>query len=140
MQKIDHKIFINMLKAKGITQKAFANYSKIPYDTVTGWKKRGSVPLYAMVIARDMAYRLELNESTQKELQRRHKRQNHKINGLDTKEQKLIESAFWGKNYSSAEIIKKVQNKDEEVIKQIKENLPSKLQEKIARVQVKPNV
>ena len=40
MQKIDHKLFINILKANGITQKAFAEYAKIPYDTVTGWKKK----------------------------------------------------------------------------------------------------
>ncbi len=139
MKKIDHKIFIRMLKEKGITQKAFANYSKIPYDTVTGWKKRGSVPLYAMVIARDMAYRLELNENAQKELQRKYKRQNNKIKGLNKKEQKLIESAFWGTNYTAAEIIKKAQNKDEEIIKQIK-NLPINLQEKIATIQVNPNV
>ena len=55
MQKIDHKLFINILKANGITQKAFAEYAKIPYDTVTGWKKKGKVPTYAMVIVKDMA-------------------------------------------------------------------------------------
>ena len=140
MQKIDHKIFINMLKAKGITQKMFAEYSKISYNTVTGWKKRGGVPLYAMVIARDMAYRLELEENTTKSLQRQYKRKNYQINGLDKKEQKRIEAAFWGKNYSAAEIIIKAQNQDKEVIKQLKENLPNSLIEKIATIQVKQNV
>ncbi len=59
MQKIDHKLFINMLKAKGITQKAFAQYAKIPYDTVTGWKKKGKVPAYAAVILKQMPHRKE---------------------------------------------------------------------------------
>ena len=66
MQKIDHKLFIHTLKTKGITQKAFAQYAKIPYDTVTGWKKKGRVPAYAMVIAKDMAYRMRLDEQARK--------------------------------------------------------------------------
>ncbi|WP_457562746.1 hypothetical protein [Caminibacter pacificus] len=82
MQKIDHKIFVNTLKAKGITQKAFALYSKIPYDTVTGWKKKGKVPPYAMVIAKDMAYRMRLDEQIRKQLQRRRKRDRIEVIGL----------------------------------------------------------
>ena len=140
MQKIEHKVFVDMLKAKGITQKAFADYAKIPYDTVTGWKKRGVVPPYAMVIARDMAYRLELDKNAQQKLKRQNKRKNYRIIGLNEKEQKQIESAFWGKNYSAAEIIIKAKNQNEDVIKQLKENLPSLLQEKIATTEVKQNV
>jgi len=43
-----------MLKLKGISKKAFSQYAKIPYNTVAGWKKKGEVPNYAMVILKQM--------------------------------------------------------------------------------------
>jgi transcriptional regulator with XRE-family HTH domain len=55
--KLDHSHFVDFLKSNNITQKAFSKYAKISYDTVTGWKKKGRVPLYAMVIAKDMIFR-----------------------------------------------------------------------------------
>jgi len=72
--KIDHTLFVRALKAKGITQKAFADYAKISYDTVTGWKKKGKVPAYAMVIAKDMAYRKALDTQAQMQMKRRLKK------------------------------------------------------------------
>ncbi len=48
--KTEHKHFEAMLKAKGISKKAFSAYSSIPYYTVAGWKKSGQVPAYAMVL------------------------------------------------------------------------------------------
>ncbi|WP_456456927.1 hypothetical protein [Nitratifractor sp.] len=52
--KIDHKAFETLLKAKGISKKAFSAYSGIPYYTVAGWKKSGEVPNYAMILLRNM--------------------------------------------------------------------------------------
>jgi len=52
--KIDHKAFETLLKAKGISKKAFSTYSGIPYYTVAGWKKSGEVPNYAMILLRNM--------------------------------------------------------------------------------------
>jgi len=52
--KTEHKNFEALLKAKGISKKAFATYSGIPYYTVAGWKKSGYVPPYAMVLLRHM--------------------------------------------------------------------------------------
>ena len=137
MQKIDHKLFVNTLKAKGITQKAFAQYAKIPYDTVTGWKKKGKVPAYAMVIAKDMAYRKRLDEQTRQQLQRRHKRDRLEVIGLQTAEQKRIEAAFWGTNYTAGEIVEKIQLGDQGFEKQLKENVPEKLHRKAVQAQVK---
>ncbi len=140
MKKIDHKLFIHTLKINGITQKAFSEYAKIPYDTVTGWKKKGKVPAYAMVIARDMAYRMRLDEKTLKKLQRNQKRNNTKVIGLDITEQKRIEAVFWGTNYTVGEIIKKIQNGDKRFIEKLKKNIPETLYNKIINTQVKHNV
>ena len=137
MQKIDHKLFINMLKARDITQKAFAQYAKIPYDTVTGWKKKGKVPAYAMVIAKDMAYRMRLDEQTRKELQRDCKRENVEVIGLQPAEQKRIEAAFWGTNHTAGEIIEKVQAGDKLFIQRLKNNVPEALHRKAMSAQVK---
>ncbi len=52
--KHDHIEFEKLLRIKGITKKAFAQYAKIPYFTVAGWKKSGSVPAYAMVLLRQI--------------------------------------------------------------------------------------
>ncbi len=140
MKKIDHKLFIHTLKINGITQKAFSEYAKISYDTVTGWKKKGKVPAYAMVIARDMAYRMRLDEKTLKKLQRNQKRNNTKVIGLNISEQKSIEAVFWGTNYTAEEIIKKIQNGDKRFIEKFKKNIPKTLYNKIIDTQVKHNV
>ena len=139
MQKIEHKLFIQTLKNYGITQKAFAEYAKIPYDTVTGWKKRGKVPAYAMVIARDMAYRKRQNEQARNILQRRGKRNVAEIVGLDKREQKRIEAAFWGTNYTAAEIIEKAQKGDRYFKNRLEKNLPQTLFQKALQAQVKYN-
>jgi len=52
--KTEHKNFEALLKAKGISKKAFSVYSGIPYYTVAGWKKSGHVPAYAMVLLSHM--------------------------------------------------------------------------------------
>ena len=52
--KTDHNNFEALLKAKGISKKAFSAYSGIPYYTVAGWKKSAHVPAYAMVLLRHM--------------------------------------------------------------------------------------
>ncbi len=52
--KIEHKAFETLLKAKGISKKAFSAYTGIPYYTVAGWKKSGEVPGYAMILLRNM--------------------------------------------------------------------------------------
>ena len=137
MQKIDHKLFINILKTNGITQKAFAEYAKIPYDTVTGWKKKGKVPAYAMVIAKDMVYRMQLDEQVRQKLQRRHKRDRIEVVGLKPDEQKRIEAAFWGSNYTAGEIIENAKKGDKATLQRLKENLPESLQRKAKQAQVK---
>ena len=137
MQKIDHKLFIHMLKAKGITQKAFAQYAKIPYNTVTGWKKKGKVPAYAMVIAKDMAYRMRLDEQVRKTLQRRRKRGNIEVIGLDKAEQKRIEAVFWGTDCTAGEIIENAKTGDKLFMQRLKENLPEALYKKALSAQVK---
>ncbi len=123
-------LFVRTLKAKGITQKAFADYAKISYDTVTGWKKKGKVPAYAMVIAKDMAYRKTLDMQAQMQMKRRYKKDIDILPQLLPKEQKRVEAAFWGSNYTAGEIIRKVAQGDEKFVKQFRQNVPQELQEK----------
>ena len=52
--KVSHRTFEQMLATKSVSKKAYANYANIPYFTVAGWKKSGSVPAYAMVILKNM--------------------------------------------------------------------------------------
>ena len=64
--EITNKIFETLLTKNDFKKKEFADYSKIPYDTVVGWKKKEYVPPYAMVILKDMIYRKKLDEETEK--------------------------------------------------------------------------
>jgi transcriptional regulator with XRE-family HTH domain len=129
--KIDHALFMNTLRAKGLTQKAFANYAKISYDTVTGWKKKGKVPTYATVIAKDMAYRQQLDEQAKMQMKRRFKDEPAIFPHLLPKEKKRIEAAFWGSNYTAGEIVQKVGQGDEKFMKQFRQNVPQDLQQKV---------
>jgi len=129
--KIDHTLFIRTLKTRGITQKEFARYAKIPYDTVTGWKKKAKVPAYAMVIAKDMAYRKTLDTQAQMQMKRRFKNEAVILPHLLPKEKKRIEAAFWGSNYTVGEIVQKVGQGDEKFMKQFRQNVPEDLQQKV---------
>ena len=42
--EITNTIFETLLTKNNFKKKEFAQYSKIPYDTVVGWKKKGYVP------------------------------------------------------------------------------------------------
>ena len=63
--EITNTIFETLLTKNNFKKKEFAQYSKIPYNTVVGWKKKNSVPAYAMVILKDMIYRKKLEEITE---------------------------------------------------------------------------
>ena len=49
-------IFDKALKYQNITKKEFAQKSNIPYDTVAGWKRNGSVPDFAFVLLKKIAF------------------------------------------------------------------------------------
>ena len=59
--KITNSLFEQMLTNSNISKKEFSNYSKIPYNTVLGWKKRNQIPAYAIVLLKDMNYRKKLD-------------------------------------------------------------------------------
>jgi hypothetical protein len=129
--KVDNALFEKILSVKGITKKAFSQYAKIPYYTVAGWKKVGTVPAYVMVIAKDMAYRKMLDENAKNQMNRSHKRETDLAIDLTLKEQKHIEAVFWGTNYTISDIIENLREGNEKFIKQFEENLPKKLKEKV---------
>ena len=129
--KINHLLFEKILTTKKITKKAFSDYAKIPYYTVAGWKKSGTVPAYVMVIARDMVYRKRLDEKAKQQMQRGLKNALTMKLNLLPKEKKRIEGAFGGTNYIAEEIMQEVFNGNIKFVKQFNENLPKELQEKV---------
>ena len=56
-KKISNTHFEQLLRMKGLSKKEFARYASIPYYTVTGWKKKGEVPVYALVILKQISCR-----------------------------------------------------------------------------------
>ena len=121
--EITNTIFETLLTKNNFKKKEFANYSKIPYDTVVGWKKKRYVPPYAMVILKDMIYRKKLNEETEKLLKRNIQpivNQNHNL--TETEENRL-KSLFWGTNFTIDDILKGIKDKNKKVMKKLEENI-----------------
>jgi len=131
--KINHLLFDKILTTKKITKKAFSEYAKIPYNTVAGWKKSGTVPAYVMVIARDMVYRKTLDEKARQQMQRGLKDASTMELNLLPKEKKRIESAFWGMNYIAEEIVQEVLKGNSKFVKQFNENVPKNIREKVMK-------
>ena len=129
--EITNTIFETLLKKNNFKKKEFADYSKIPYDTVVGWKKKGYVPPYAMVILKDMIYRKKLDEETEKLLKRNVQpmvNQNHNLTKIEENKLKFV---FWGTNFTTYDILKGIREKNQKILKKIEENLPLNLQKQI---------
>ena len=93
--EIKNAVFEKLLTNNNLKKTDFAQYSKIPYNTVVGWKKKEYVPAYAMVILKDMIYRKKLDIQTEQNLKKTNKVQN--INySLTTSEKNSLSSLFWG--------------------------------------------
>ncbi|UFH58331.1 hypothetical protein [Sulfurovum mangrovi] len=55
--KVEHELFELMLDTRGYQQKSFFRLCQNPpYYTVTGWKKSGKVPAYALVLLKNMPF------------------------------------------------------------------------------------
>ncbi|MBS9782527.1 MAG: hypothetical protein KGV43_01840 [Arcobacter sp.] len=127
--EVNNTIFEKLLKNNNFSKKDFSTYSKIPYDTVVGWKKRNNVPAYAMVILKDMIYRQKLDLEALKEFQ---KEDNLKIDySLTKNEEKRLKSVFWGTNYTIADIVKGIKEKNQKILNQLEKNLPFSMQNQI---------
>ena len=129
--EITNTIFETLLKKNNFKKKEFADYSKIPYDTVVGWKKKGYVPPYAMVILKDMIYRKKLDEETEKLLKRNLQPMINQNHNLTKTEENRLKSIFWGTNFTTYDILKGIREKNQKILKKIEENLPLNLQKKI---------
>jgi hypothetical protein len=127
--EIANKIFETLLVKNDFKKKDFAEYSKIPYDTVMCWKKKDKVPAYAMVILKDMIYRKNLDNEF---LQSLNKHNTFTTNYQLTKnEEKRLNSVFWGTNLTLDEIVKQIKEKNQKILKRVEENLPKPLIEQI---------
>ena len=121
--KITNTIFETLLTKKNFKKKEFAQYSKIPYDTVVGWKKKGYVPAYAMVILKDMIYRKKLDEETEKLFKRNIQPPTVQNYNLTKIEENKLKSLFWGTNFTIDDILKGIKDKNKKVIKKLEENI-----------------
>ena len=104
-------------------KKEFADYSKIPYDTVVGWKKKRYVPPYAMVILKDMIYRKKLDEETEKLLKRNLQPMVNQNHNLTKTEENRLKSIFWGTNFTIEDILNGIKEKNKKVMKKLEENI-----------------
>ncbi|RBQ29984.1 hypothetical protein [Aliarcobacter vitoriensis] len=123
--EVKNTIFELLLTKSNFKKKDFAEYSKIPYDTVVGWKKKDKVPAYAMVILKDMIYRKKVDDDLIENLNRNHISINNY--NLTKYEEKRLSSAFWGTNLTIDEIIKQIKEKNQKILKKVEENLPKDL-------------
>lgn len=132
LMEITNKIFETLLTKNDFKKKEFADYSKIPYDTVVGWKKKAYVPAYAMVILKDMIYRKKLDEETEKLFKRNIIQpttiQNYNLTKI---EENKLKAVFWGTNFTTDDILKGIREKNQKILKKIEENLPLNLQKQI---------
>ena len=109
------KLFDNALKYHKLTKKEFAKQSAIPYDTVAGWKRNASVPDFAFVLLKKIAF-------TQNPRQHQIKLEPKAVK-LTEALKKEIQVAFWGKNYEVSYILKEVRKGNVTFIKPFFENL-----------------
>lgn len=123
--KIKNELFEQILKQNDITKKEFSQYSKIPYNTVVGWRKKETVPAYAMVILKDMGYRKKLNNDAIE------KDDNLISTKLTLQEKNKLKSIFWGTNYTINSIAQEIHKGNQKILKKIKENLSLKMQKQI---------
>ncbi|MGJ0319904.1 hypothetical protein [Aliarcobacter cryaerophilus] len=121
--EITNTIFEPLLKKNNFKKKEFADYSKIPYDTVVGWKKKEYVPPYAMVILKDMIYRKKLDEETEKLLKRNLQPMVNQNHNLTKTEENRLKSLFWGTNFTIDDILKGIKDKNKKVMKKLEENI-----------------
>ncbi len=121
--EITNTIFETLLKKNNFKKKEFADYSKIPYDTVVGWNKKEYVPPYAMVILKDMIYRKKLDEETEKLLKRNLQPMVNQNHNLTETEENRLKSLFWGTNFTIDDILKGIKDKNKKVMKKLEENI-----------------
>ena len=107
--------FDRALKYQNITKKEFAQKSNIPYDTVAGWKRNGSVPDFAFVLLKKIAF----GENPRRHQLRFEPTPIHLTEEL----KKEINVAFWGKDYEVSYILKEVRKGNPKFIKPFFENL-----------------
>ena len=121
--EITNTIFETLLTKNNFKKKEFAEYSKIPYDTVVGWKKKGYVPAYAMVILKDMIYRKKLDEETEQALKRNVQTIVNQKNILTKNEENRLKSVFWGTNFTTEDILRGIKEKNQKIMQKMKENM-----------------
>lgn len=129
--EITNVIFEKVLINNNISKKEFSEYSKIPYNTVTGWKKKNHVPAYAMVILKDMNYRKKLDLDAANDLRKNNTISSETNHALTKNEEKILKSVFWGTNYTINDIIDGIKGKNQKMMKRIEENLPFNIQRQI---------
>ena len=116
MKKNRTYYFDKALKKNGITKVEFAKKSKIPYDTVAGWKKNNNVPDYAFVLLKKMAFSKHPIRFTP------HTRIVTSVD-ITTKLAKRIQVAFWGTNYDCLHILGEVKKGNPKFVKPFFENI-----------------
>ena len=123
MKKIPFKILLGLLKQKNLSVEDYIEYTRLEKDMVEKWKEEDNVPVFALVMARDMIRFIDDREYVPEE------RDFTPVEGYDEKELREIAAAFWGTGYDPNFIIA--------FIKRAQEEIPEKLFKKILNTPLK---
>ena len=121
--EITNIIFETLLTKNNFKKKDFAEYSKIPYNTVVGWRKKGFVPPYAMVILKDIIYRKKLDIETEQLFKRNIQTDINQNHNLTKTEENRLKSLFWGTNFTMDDILKGIKDNNQNIINKLEKNL-----------------
>ena len=121
--EITNIIFETLLTKNNFKKKDFAEYSKIPYNTVVGWRKKGFVPPYAMVILKDIIYRKKLDIETEQLFKRNIQTDINQNHNLTKTEENRLKSLFWGTNFTTDDILKGIKDNNQNIINKLEKNL-----------------
>ena len=112
-----NQIFEEGLKLYNLTKKEFALKTKIPYNTVAGWKRNDNVPGYAFELLKRIAYmENRMPETAFKKIKPQ----------INQELLKKVQVAFWGKDIDPEDVIKKARRGNKEYLTTIVNNIWTK--------------
>ena len=121
-EELDYTLLPKILKQENITIEEYLDYTKIPKGMLEEWKKKGKIPAFAIIIARDMV-------GNRRKPTKYFDKYYFPVTNLTEEELKKIKLAFWGMDYSPHFIIW--------IVKKLQQNISQDLFEKILNNEIK---
>jgi len=122
LKTLDFELLNKVLKQENITLEEYLDYAKIPYEMLKEWEKKGEIPAFAIIIARDMV-------RDRRKPVKYFDKHYFPVKNLTEDELERIKLAFWGTDYSPHFIVW--------IIKKLQKNIPDELFKKIINTEIK---